>query len=78
MEQYFKLRIYHSARWKSTSEQEEQPDFIEGLVTHKRTRKESYLNAVKREDNCVPLRPFIREQVVENNVPKGLVVLPAH
>ena len=69
---------YRYAVRKSTSEQEEQPDFIEGLVTHKRTRKESYLNAVKREDNCVPLRPFIREQVVENNVPKVTVEIVPH
>lgn len=60
---------YRYAVRKSTSDPEDQPDFIEGLVTHRRNRKESYLNAVTKEEN-IALQEKSKQAVVENHVPK--------
>ncbi|XP_052104182.1 protein unc-93 homolog A-like [Mytilus californianus] len=69
---------YRYAVRKSTSDPEEQSDFIEGLVTNRRNRKESYLNALKSDENSVTLQQ-VREPIIGNNIPKVNVdIVPRH
>lgn len=69
---------YRYAVRKSTSDPEEQTDFIEGLVTNRRNRKESYLNALKSDENSVPLQQD-KEPIIGNNIPKvNIDIAPRH
>lgn len=65
---------YRYAVRKSTSDPEDQQDFIEGLVTNRRNRKESYMNAVARDEN-IALHEKSKQPVIENHVPRVSVEL---